>query len=73
MSIEPDPSLRIGNGPVHVCKRAHAPAALVMFSDSELSPRGAQMLESCLHVWLVGTGRRQPHRGNRSDENDTKS
>ena len=70
-SIEPDPSFRIGNGSVYVRQRAHTPAALVMLGNSELSPRGAQMLESRLHMRLVGPGRSQPHGSNSGDENDT--
>ena len=55
-SIEPDPSFRIGDGSFYIRQRTRTPAALVMLGNSELSPRSAQMLESCLHMRLVGSG-----------------
>ena len=59
-----DASFRFGYRSVYVRNCAIAPAAFVMLRRSELGARRTQMLESRLHVRLIGSRKIHIHRSN---------
>jgi hypothetical protein len=56
---------------IGVLDGADTPAALVMLGHPQLGTRRPQMLESCLHMRLIGPRGIQTHGCNCCDNNDT--
>lgn len=64
-------SFGIANCSIDMFERTHAPSAFVVFGALELSPRSAQVLQSCPHVRLIGPNRIQTGGENYGNDSET--
>jgi hypothetical protein len=69
--IECHPAFGFGNRPIHVFDGLRTPTTLVMLSASELGSGSTKMLESRMHVRLVGAHGTETHSCHHGENDDT--